>query len=166
MTSSSIRVGGINYPSLNSSDGIALELYLSGCGREPKCKGCHNPELWSFDYGEEVEIDHIIKLIKSKRKLDNVVIMGGEPLHHKNLKTLLEGIKSSGKNIWLYTSYELKDITPDIKNLCDFIKTGEYIEVLRTKDEWLASLNQRIYKKEGSSFIVYYSPQTLERNPV
>ena len=47
----------------NSSDGVSLEIYLSGCSREQKCPDCHNPKLWDFNYGEEVNYEDLTKLI-------------------------------------------------------------------------------------------------------
>ena len=37
----------------------SFEIYVSGCAGNPHCKGCHNPETWDFNVGEE--FDDIIK---------------------------------------------------------------------------------------------------------
>ncbi len=151
-----INVGSIFYPAFSSTNGIAIEIYLAGCARKEKCKGCHNPELWDFSAGMSMEISEIVSLIREKFAVDSIAIMGGEPLHNPALFSLLKALKSLNKTIWLYTSYELEDVPNFIKNLCDFIKTGTYEEKLRTKDEWLASANQKIYKKVGDIFELYY----------
>lgn len=153
-----VNLGGVNYPSFNSSDGVALELYLSGCAREPRCPGCHNPELWDFNYGKEIKLCDIAYMVMQKKVLDNIVVMGGEPLHCKNLLNLLITLKATGKKVWLYTSYEINQVPEDIKLVCDFIKTGVYDETQKVKDRWLASRNQRIYKNVNSDWELYYIP--------
>lgn len=151
-------VGGILYPSLNSSNGIALDIFLSGCARKEKCPGCHNPELWDFNNGIKMTLEDIKRVIVRKRVIDSVAVMGGEPLHHKNLPLLLQMIRKSGKKVWLYTSYGLHEIPESIKVECDFIKTGKYEENNRTPNgSWLSSYNQEIFKREGSNFELYYA---------
>jgi len=143
-----VQVGGWLYPSFNATDGIAVELYLAGCNRKPKCDGCHNPEMWSFEYGETLKIGTVLDIIRCKyKKADNIVIMGGEPLHQSNLLLLLENIKNSfpDKLLWLYTSYELGEVPIDYCYYTDYLKTGRYDKSKRVKGR-LASSNQKIWK--------------------
>lgn len=149
------NIGGINYPSLNSTNGVALDIFFSGCGRKDKCSGCHNPELWDFKAGIVMSLDDIKKVI-NKKYADSVAIMGGEPLHIKNIEQVLAMIKKAGKKIWFYTSYELSDIPESIKQYCDFIKTGKF-EMDKKIDGRLSSLNQKIYEKRGTYFALYYA---------
>jgi len=75
-----MKINSIIYPSFNSSDGISADIFIAGCGRNPKCKGCHNPTLWDFDNGENIDFQDIkLWLEKKGTRLDNIVIMGGEP---------------------------------------------------------------------------------------
>jgi anaerobic ribonucleoside-triphosphate reductase activating protein len=146
-----VKINSIVFPSYNSSDGISVDIFLSGCNREPKCKNCHNPELWNFDNGNDINYEEIIRWLKIKNELfDNVIIMGGEPLDQKDLVVLLEKIYKI-KPIWLYTSYELDEIPKQIEKYCSYIKTGRYDETQLSKNNIvygikLASKNQKIYK--------------------
>lgn len=148
-----MKISDIIFPSFNSSDGISVDIFLSGCAKEPKCKGCHNPYLWDFNNGEECNFEELYLWLKNKKEYyDNIVIMGGEPLDHDDIIDLLKKFYTL-KPIWLYTSYELKEISKEIKKYCNYIKTGKYIEELKTENNIqfgvkLASSNQKIHKME------------------
>jgi anaerobic ribonucleoside-triphosphate reductase activating protein len=155
-------IGGVFHPSFNSANTVSIDIFLSGCLREPKCKGCHNPELWDRTNGVEMDYLEIMGLILNAAHnspwLKSVCIMGGEPLHAPNLSFLLKEIKQRGYIVWLYTSYELHEIPTEIKEICDFIKTGRYIETLKVEGERLASSNQKIYHNMGDgTYEIYYS---------
>ena len=36
----------------NNAIGFSVTLFVSGCGKNPKCKGCHNSVAWDFNYGK------------------------------------------------------------------------------------------------------------------
>lgn len=131
----------------------SLEIYISGCN-PPHCDGCHNQELWDFFIGNEYNDIYKKRLMKKIKifssLIDNIMIMGGEPLFSPELKNLLTDIKGYG-NIWLFTRFEIDEIPDDIKELCDYIKTGKYDETKLTDDNIqygikLATSNQKIHK--------------------
>jgi anaerobic ribonucleoside-triphosphate reductase activating protein len=135
----------------------AFEIYLSGCSGNPKCEGCHNPELWNFNIGNnwEEEINKISKKIKLFNILiDNIWILGGEPLDQNinELKNMVINLKQYNKKIWLFTRYKIKEIDEDIKNLFNFIKCGKYDITCLCDDNIMYNVkletsNQKIYKK-------------------
>jgi anaerobic ribonucleoside-triphosphate reductase activating protein len=130
---------------------------LSGC--HGNCLDCYNPELKSFYVGEYIDkevklrILHKINLFKSL--INNVWIVGGEPLDNNQLELidLLKFIKiNTCTVIWLWSRYDIGRISTNIKQYCDFIKSGEYIPELKTEANiqygiTLATSNQNIYKK-------------------
>lgn len=105
-----------------------------------------------------MEIDEIVTIIRSKKILDSIAIMGGEPLENEYLSEILYAIRSScpEKEIWLYTSYELEEIPEEIKQYCDYIKTGKFEQDLYVENVRLSSSNQKIFKNEGDGFGIYY----------
>lgn len=140
----------------------AFEIYLSGCNGT--CKGCHNPELRSFNIGtplSENYMSSIINQIKDFDKMiDNIWILGGEPLDQdigelSNMLVdlnMLEDLNGLNKRVWLFTRYKLEEFPKGISWLCDYIKSGEYDESLRCDDNiqygvQLSTSNQKIYKK-------------------
>lgn len=132
----------------------ALEIYFSGCKRN--CYGCHNPELQDFNKG----IDYYkwlkqinLKLVEFDSIIDNVWILGGEPLDNDywNIFEVILHIPKD-KQIWLFTGYDFEEVPLIFKIWCNYIKCGAYIEELKTSDNIqygikLATSNQKIYKK-------------------
>jgi anaerobic ribonucleoside-triphosphate reductase activating protein len=132
----------------------ALEIYVSGC--YGNCNGCHNTELKDFNIGENY-IDSLYKIIGKIKTFDFIIdkvwILGGEPLDQNinELLDLLQRLKSTNKEIWLFTRYELEEIDKRIIELCDYIKTGKFIKELKSDDiemygVKLATTNQKINK--------------------
>ena len=138
----------------------SLEIYLAGCkgicGNH--CIGCHNPETWSFNQGEEYTCNLFLRL-KSKifafdNMIDNIEIFGGEPNDQNldELKGFLTDLKFFNKKIWLFTRYKFEDLPQFELELCDYIKCGAYIPKLTCTNNFqygihLATSNQKIYKK-------------------
>ena len=136
----------------------AFEIYLSGCNANPHCKNCHNPESWNFNCGEPYDDIYFNKILTKINEfsslIENIWILGGEPLDQdrKELKRFLFEMGNFNRSIWLFTRYEIDEIPRDIKKMCDYIKTGPYIEALSVKENEyygvnLASSNQKIYRK-------------------
>lgn len=133
----------------------SLDIYISGC--KTKCDGCHNPESWNFNQGDEYNqsiLDKIEEYVNlSGSLIKDIMIFGGEPLdnNHDELFKLLSDIKQFNKEIWLFTSKEINEVPDNIKELCTYIKTGKYNKNLRCESNEqfginLATSNQKIYK--------------------
>ena len=143
----------MNYVSQYNLNTKSLEIYLSGC--LGNCKGCHNPEMKSFTIGDKLT-ESVIESIKDKASLrivENLMIMGGEPLDQKHYELIefLNQIKKIKKPIWLFTRYDLEDIHKDVLKKLDYVKTGKYKKELKTDNNIqygikLATSNQSIYK--------------------
>lgn len=131
----------------------AFEIYLAGC-IAPHCPGCHNPESWDFSAGTALTPTNLKKLIASIEDagelIENIWIMGGEPLHQQKneLLRLLRKLKKTDRKIWLFTRYEIGDVDRAILKNLNFIKCGKYIQDLGPRltryGITLASSNQYI----------------------
>lgn len=119
-----MRYAQIRKMDISNGEGIGVALFTQGCHFH--CKGCHNPEQWSFDGGEEYtwEIqDRIIKLLEPNY-ITRLSILGGEPLEKQNwfqLSCLIQiaKIKKPSVKIWLYTGYTYESLL-DIEKNNDF----------------------------------------------
>lgn len=148
-----LRVAGINKESIVDGPGIRLVVYTQGC--KHNCVGCHNPETHSFNGGELISIDEILKLIKENPLLDGVTFSGGEPFEQaEKLAELGEKVKKQGLNIITYTGYTCEEIIdkidtePGWKKLLyttDFLIDGKFdINNKSLKLKFRGSSNQRI----------------------
>ena len=139
----------------------SLDIYIAGCSGSPHCVGCHNPESWDFTKGIKYDYDYYIG-IKTKAEIfdsliTNIMIFGGEPLDQNlwNLLDFLTDLKTLNKKIWLFTRYDIDEIPVSIQELCSYIKTGRYIEELKTDNNIqygikLSTSNQKITNMEDN----------------
>lgn len=110
----------------------ALEIYVSGC-RPPHCKGCHNPELWSFDVGVDCDSEELAKLtnklraLKDAKLVDYVWVLGGEPQDQKEaeLAALFRELSTVAPTM-LWTSYE--EVKPALLPYVTYAKLGPYVK--------------------------------------
>lgn len=146
-----MRYGAIKKTDIANGDGVRVSIWVSGCER--RCKGCFNPETWSFEYGE-IFTGQTLKEISealNKNYISGLTILGGEPLDPHNLPavtTMIETIKFlyPDKTVWLYTGYKYKEVK-DLKvmDLIDVLVDGEFIEDQKDISlNFRGSKNQRI----------------------
>lgn len=127
--------------------GFRTSIYFAGCRH--KCPGCHNPQSWDFDAGQDMDIDEIIDIVREEDF--NVTFSGGDPLYHPDeVVELSRRIVLEHHNVWLYTGFTVEQILDDDKLRCalryiDTVVDGPFIEALRDPDlTFRGSSNQRI----------------------
>lgn len=150
-----LKIAYIDY-SINTR---SLDIFTIGCNG--CCHNCCNPEIKKWDI-DGLSVNQAILKLKSlyndfKRAIDRFIIVGGDPCDAEiitkgQVSLLIDCIKEfSNKPIFLFTRHELKDIPVLLKEKCDYIKTGEYLEELITENNIqygikLATSNQKIHK--------------------
>jgi anaerobic ribonucleoside-triphosphate reductase activating protein len=144
-----MNLAGIMFPVHNPYDGVAYEIYVSGCLNG--CKGCHNPEMQSFKYGNYLDIAKLIKDIQEQEQwIDIISILGGDLLSQPKYEAMLlmVALKShfKDKKFWLFTGSTEEELPLWIKEVFDVIKVGRYNEKLR-QEGFPASSNQKLLKK-------------------
>lgn len=123
-------------------DEIALAISISGC--KLACKGCHSPETWKINYGQELTKEIIENLTKKHKYITTVLFYGGEWFKDKLLE-FNNLIKSKGLKTALYTGLYLDELDSEIMFAFDYLKVGRYIEELGGLNS--SSTNQRLYYK-------------------
>ena len=162
----------MNYALIRENDisngpGVRTSLFVSGCRHH--CKGCFNPETWSFSYGQpftQAEIDHIINATEPSY-IEGLTLLGGEPLEPENqaaLLDLLQQFKSAlpNKTIWCYTGFSFtEELLPKITSneghvsellsLIDVLVDGKFVEELKNSALlFRGSSNQNVIDSKSS----------------
>lgn len=155
-----MRYAGIIKNDFSAAPGISVTFFTQGCPH--KCEGCHNPETWDFEGGEEVTHDTILEIIEAITANGlhrNLCIMGGEPLCPENqflTNLIINSVKEKlpDTKIYLWTGYCLEDLDMSnnrIKSILeqvDCLIDGPYDKTKRDVSLFMrGSSNQRILYK-------------------
>lgn len=127
--------------------GLRTSIYLAGCNHA--CPGCHNPESWDINGGNQMTVKEIVERVGEEGF--DVTLSGGDPLMQiEPVLLLAKAIKNEGYNLWLYTGYTIEEILADeslkrILPYLDAIVEGRFILSHRdTSLRFRGSSNQRI----------------------
>ena len=149
-----IRVLDIAYETMVDGPGLRTSIYCAGCAHH--CPGCHNPQSWAFDGGQEMSVQQLLDIVKDD-EFANVTFSGGDPLYQVEAFTeLARRIKEdTGKNIWCYTGLTYEEVLADerlsqILPFLDALVEGPFVLELRdTELPFRGSSNQRIIYLDG-----------------
>lgn len=170
----------MNYAQIRSMDisngeGIGVSLFVQGC--DFHCKNCFNSETWDFtkgyEWNEKIQ-NKFLELVK-KPFIQRVTILGGEPLHDKNVQFVLKlvhemRVSTPSKTIWIYTGYTWEQIMnpvvtdnldieqdnilqmrKEVVSMANVLVDGRYVDELRNVTlHWCGSSNQRVINVQES----------------
>ena len=163
-----MRYNKIRKMDISNGPGVRISIFMQGCTFN--CKECFNPETHSFEGGKEFTdetIDRVIELCQNEN-INGLSILGGEPLHPKNIEGTTKLVKTfkekiPNKDVWIWSGFsydgELKD--KEVLKYTDVLVDGRYVDELRNPTlKWRGSENQRVIdvqKSLGSSDIIFYN---------
>lgn len=140
-----------------NGEGTRCTLFVSGC--EHGCKGCYNQKSWSFSAGvlfDQAMEDQIIRDLKDTRiKRQGLSLSGGDPLHPRNMPTLLALVQRvkrecPEKDIWLWTGYKLEELNEEQQQMLPYIDVlidGKFVKALADPSLiWRGSSNQVVHR--------------------
>ena len=147
-----MRYNKIRKMDISNGEGIRVSIFMQGCSFN--CEGCFNKETHDFNSGIEFTNDTINRILElsSKDYIVGLSILGGEPLHPKNVEgtTLLAKKfkeRYPDKTIWVWSGFlfdkDLKD--KEILKYIDVLIDGQFkIDLYSPKLKWKGSSNQRV----------------------
>lgn len=137
---------------ISDGPGVRVSVFFQGC--EFNCKNCFNTETHDFSGGKEFTDETINKIleISDKDYIEGLSILGGEPMHPKNIEgttKLAKAFKEKfpNKTVWAWSGFKydtyLKD--KEIVNYLDVLVDGQYVDSLHDPTlKWRGSSNQRV----------------------
>ena len=151
-----------------NGDGVRVSLFVSGCRN--CCKGCFNPETWSFSAGEEfteATEEEILKLL-DRYYINGLTLLGGDPFEIENQRGLINLIRKArerypDKTIWAYTGYlydvDLQEggkryceVTKELLEAISVLVDGPFVEDLKDISlKFRGSSNQRLIDLDKTS---------------
>jgi pyruvate formate lyase activating enzyme len=136
-----MRIGGFIDISTNDIPNItSMVIFTVGCNLN--CQFCHNKYLHHLSVGKNMEIDEIIKAVKSNQLVNGISITGGEPTLQKDILELCRGINNLGKFISIDTNGTNPHIIKDLLNYVNRIALD--IKAPLNKEQYQKICNQKI----------------------
>ena len=125
-------------------------VWVQGCSLH--CPGCMVPETWDCEGGRSIYVADLAKEIISNDDVEGITVSGGEPFQQASaVSRLLEMVKNSGRNTWVYTGYTIaellakKDQTFErLLSFTDVLVDGRYDQEAAGAHLFRGSANQRI----------------------
>ncbi|MCL2820504.1 MAG: anaerobic ribonucleoside-triphosphate reductase activating protein [Oscillospiraceae bacterium] len=154
-----MKIAGLVHDSIVDGPGIRYVVYTQGCSL--CCLGCHNPQTWDFDGGNEISVEKIINDMLTNPLTDGLTLSGGEPFEQAaDCISLAAVARERGLNVWVYTGKTFEEIFAEAKqktdaykllSLTDVLIDGRYIAKERTLAlKWRGSKNQRLIDVQKS----------------
>lgn len=147
-----IRLSGpLEHDNIVNGDGLRAVIWTQGCPNH--CKGCQNPETWTYEAGIEVEIAEICARLKEFPGQAGVTFCGGEPfVQPKACREIAEWVrKELGWNVWSFSGFTYEIIKQAGGEAWEFLKSldalidGPFIEPQKDLSlKFRGSRNQRI----------------------
>lgn len=140
--------------------GVRVSIFVSGCRNH--CKGCFNPETWSFTYGQEFTSETLQELVKllDNENISGLSILGGDPFEPENIGTVYEICKlvkflKPAKDIWVWTGYSFEELIRlhdmNVMRYIDVLVDGRFEESLKDlRLKWRGSSNQRVINVQAT----------------
>lgn len=145
-----VKLAGIVTDSIVDGPGLRATLFAQGCPHH--CPGCHNPETWTFEGGQELDTEQLLDIVGRNPMCRGVTFSGGEPFAQaEGFCELAEALKGRDYEVASYSGYSfeaLLDGTPGQRALLrrlDVLIDGPFLQTERSLElAFRGSRNQRI----------------------
>ncbi len=113
--------GLVPFTTIDFPNRLAAVIFFQGCPL--RCPFCHNPNLQPYEgVGESMSFEEIMAFLSQRRKrLDGVVLSGGEPLMQPDIVSVARTLKDMGFQVAVHTSGAYPDRLKDLLPLLDWV---------------------------------------------
>ncbi|MBO4445456.1 MAG: anaerobic ribonucleoside-triphosphate reductase activating protein [Clostridia bacterium] len=155
-----LHLAGVIRESIVDGPGYRFVVFVQGCPHH--CKGCQNPQTWSFtEGGYDTTVENIMKAVKENKLITGVTLSGGEPFTQaKALTVLAKELRKEGLDVMAFSGWtfeELRDGADEENGWLDLLRElsllidGRFIqEQLTLELRFRGSKNQRIVDVQKS----------------
>lgn len=152
-----MRYNKIRKMDISNGPGVRISIFMQGCSFH--CEDCFNPETWDFEGGTEFTDETINQVLElgSKEFVKGLSILGGDPLHEKNIEgttKLAKAFKEKypDKNIWVWTGFTYEALEKkEVLKYIDVLIDGQFmVKLFDPRLKWRGSSNQRVIDVQKS----------------
>ena len=154
--SSVLNLAGFLSRSEVNGPGVRAVIWVQGC--PIRCRGCFNPQSWSFSPVNLVTADALAEQILALDDIDGVTFSGGEPFAQAaGLADLGDQMKPAGLSIVTFTGYTHDEIQRDgrpsylrLLMMTDLLIAGPYLPSCPPVHPFTGSGNQYAIALNGN----------------
>ncbi len=153
-----VRIAGIVHESVTDGPGLRTTLFFQGCPHA--CRGCHNPQTWSFSGGQIYDLETWMAGLAINPIVSGATFSGGEPFAQAEAAARIAAyVRSRRMNLWVYTGYVWETLLTrleapgyaDLLNRTDVLVDGPYQQENRSLSlPFRGSSNQRLIRVQES----------------
>ena len=153
-----MRYNKIRKMDISNGPGVRVSIFMQGCVFN--CYNCFNPETHDFNGGKEFtnEVIESIMDLASKDYIVGLSILGGEPMHPKNIEGTTKLAKMfkaryPEKTVWAWTGFLMdRDLMDkEVLKYIDVLVDGQYKDELHSfLLKYCGSSNQRVIDVQKS----------------
>ena len=151
-----MRYNKIRKMDISNGPGVRISIFMQGCHFH--CKDCFNSETWDFEGGKEFTDETINRVLDlcDKEYIKGLSILGGEPLHPKNIEGTTRLAKKfkekfNDKTIWVWSGFLFETVNKDTLKYIDVLVDGQFkTELFNPTLKYKGSSNQRVIDVQKS----------------
>lgn len=154
-----MRYNKIRKMDISNGPGVRISIFMQGCTFN--CPSCFNQETHDFNGGKEFTEATIARVLElcDNENIEGLSILGGEPLHPKNIEgttALAKAFKEKypHKTLWVWSGFLFdRDLAgKEVLKYIDVLVDGLFVESLHDfRLEWRGSSNQRVIDVQASN---------------
>ncbi len=143
---------------ISDGPGVRVSIFMQGCNFN--CKNCFNPETHDFTAGKEFTDETMNKILDlcDNENIEGLSILGGEPMHPKNIKGTTQLAKAfkeryPDKTLWIWSGFLFDEdlLDKEVLKYTDVLVDGRYKDELHDfRLKWRGSANQRVIDVQKS----------------